>query len=162
MPKPVLSIFGPLEIDREEALFNTEGLPRPTQQKCYSIEALTQNTPNTWDGRITLVVDFINLNYAQELDVHGLASQVCLSPSRLAHLFKLTTGCSLMKYLKGVRLRQAKILLEQNKLSVKCVMASVNISDISHFVRDFRRAYGVTPKDTKLALRTSQNRSRNG
>jgi hypothetical protein len=39
-------------------------------------------------------------------------------------------------------LRKAKELLETTFLSVKEVIAAVGISDLSHFVRDYKERYG--------------------
>ena len=42
-------------------------------------------------------------------------------------------------------MEQARELLETSYLSVKEVMARVGVADESHFVRDFKKAYGRTP-----------------
>jgi AraC-like DNA-binding protein len=42
-------------------------------------------------------------------------------------------------------MRKAKKLLEFTFLNVKEVMNRVGAYDASHFVRDFKRTYGVTP-----------------
>jgi transcriptional regulator GlxA family with amidase domain len=49
------------------------------------------------------------------------------------------------QYLKSVRVSQAKELLETTLLSVKEIRAQLGISDESHFVRDFKKAYGLAP-----------------
>ncbi len=74
-----------------------------------------------------------------------LAAMVNLSPSRLHQLFKEETGMPPARYLRRLRLRRAKELLETTGLSVKQVMAGVGLSDESHFVRDFKKSCGVTP-----------------
>lgn len=74
-----------------------------------------------------------------------LAAAVNLSPSRLHQLFKEETGLPPARYLRQLRMRRAKELLETTNLSVKQVMAGVGVSDESHFVRDFRKSCGLTP-----------------
>jgi len=74
-----------------------------------------------------------------------LAEQVNLSPSRLHQLFKEETGVPPARYLRQLRLRCARELLETTHLSVKQVMAAVGVADASHFVRDFKRSCGLTP-----------------
>ena len=74
-----------------------------------------------------------------------LAALVNLSPSRLHQLFKEETGVPPARYLRQLRMRRAKELLETTHLSVKQVMAGVGLTDESHFVRDFKKTCGLTP-----------------
>jgi AraC family transcriptional regulator of arabinose operon len=74
-----------------------------------------------------------------------MAQSVNLSPSRLCHLFKAETGVAPVHYLKALRMQAAKKYLETSFLSVKIILFSVGFSDESHFVRDFKRAYGLPP-----------------
>lgn len=74
-----------------------------------------------------------------------LAAGVNLSPSRLHQLFKEETGLPPARYLRRLRMRRAKELLETTHLSVKQVMAGVGVTDESHFVRDFKKCCGLTP-----------------
>jgi AraC-like DNA-binding protein len=73
------------------------------------------------------------------------AGLVNLSPSRLHQLFKEETGLPPARYLRQLRMRRAKELLETTHLSVKQVMAGVGLTDESHFVRDFKKSCGLTP-----------------
>ena len=97
------------------------------------------------DQRISKVVELMRDNLRQELSLEALAQAVNLSPSRLHNVFKSETGMSPARYLKTLRLEQAKELLEESFLSVKEIRVRVGIGDESHFVRDFRRAYGLSP-----------------
>ena len=76
-----------------------------------------------------------------------------LSPSRLRHMFKAETGMTPTQFLKSLRIRKAKSLLETTRLSVKEVMASVGVSDPSNFTRDFKRAHGLTPTHARNSHR---------
>ena len=44
-----------------------------------------------------------------------------------------------------LRLERAKHLLDTSFLSVKEITHSVGLNDESHFVRDFKKAYGASP-----------------
>jgi AraC family transcriptional regulator of arabinose operon len=97
------------------------------------------------DQRITKVVELMRDNLCHGLSLEALAQAVNLSPSRLHNVFKSETGMSPARYLKTLRLEQAKELLEESFLSVKEIRVRAGIGDESHFVRDFRKAYGLTP-----------------
>lgn len=88
---------------------------------------------------------FIEGNFKQMLSVADLAKYVNLSPWHLLHIFKAETGVSPLQYLKAVRMTQAQRLLETTFLSVKQIMIQVGVRDESHFVRDFKAMYGLSP-----------------
>ena len=98
------------------------------------------------DYRIIEVIEFIESNLQNELELSDIAELVGLSPSRVRHIFTAAVGLSPMRYMRLRRLQKAKVLLEETLLSVKEIMVKVGLNDASHFVRDFRNEYGLTPK----------------
>ena len=105
------------------------------------------------DHRVQLTVALMQVDLRREQSLDELARRVNLSRSRLQHLFKAETGISPAQYLRGLRLNRARELLETSQLSIKQVMASVGISDKSHFVREFKKVHGLTPKEWRAAHR---------
>lgn len=97
------------------------------------------------DRRIEKVIVYMREEYHRELSLSALARHVNLSLWRLSHLFKIETGSSPVHYLKDIRMRQAKYLLEASFLSVKEITGRIGLKDESHFVRDFKRTYGLSP-----------------
>jgi transcriptional regulator GlxA family with amidase domain len=97
------------------------------------------------DPRITWIVDYMHRELSRALSVRELAALVNLSPSRLRALFIIQTGVAPLRFLQRLRLRRARLLVEQTFLSVKEVMALVGYNDPSHFARDFRRQHGAAP-----------------
>lgn len=109
------------------------------------------------DQRVQRVNLLIQNNLHRNLSLGNLASSVNLSPWRLGHLFKEDMGTSPAQYLKLLRMQEAKRLLETTPLSVKEVMARVGIRDKSHFERDFKKAFGLTPAQYKVENSIEQN-----
>ncbi|HET6936676.1 MAG TPA: AraC family transcriptional regulator [Candidatus Angelobacter sp.] len=103
------------------------------------------------DPRITFATRFLINNFASRDVLLKVALRLNLSSSRFRHLFKREMSVSPARYLKEVRLQQAKYLLETSALSVKEVMAAVGMSDFSHFVRDFKEMYGLSPLNLRRA-----------
>jgi transcriptional regulator GlxA family with amidase domain len=97
------------------------------------------------DPRIQRVRGLINRNLHQKLLLRELARSTALSVSRLCHLFKSQTGAAPARYLRSLRMEKARELLENSSLSVKEVAAAVGRDSVSHFVQDFKKAYGATP-----------------
>ena len=79
-----------------------------------------------------------------------MAQIVNLSPSRLRYLFKKETGVAPAHYLRTFRLEQAKELLETTFLSVKEIIRSIGVNDQSHFIREFKKSYGLTPAQYRM------------
>jgi AraC family transcriptional regulator of arabinose operon len=98
------------------------------------------------DPRIEWAVAEIGRRMGDGVTIADLARAVNLSQSRFAHLFREHMGTSALHYLRQRRLERARLLLESTFLSVKEVMAAVGCNDPSHFSRDFRRAYGASPR----------------
>ena len=97
------------------------------------------------DHRVKKVIALMKEYLHRGWPASKLARFVNVSPSRLHQLFKDETGLPPAKYQHLLRMEQAKELLETSYLSVKEVMAQVGVTDESHFVRDFKKSYGVTP-----------------
>ena len=58
-------------------------------------------------------------------------------------------------------MQAAKELLETTFLSVKEIVALAGFNDESHFVRNFKKLYGVTPSEHRGLIRKSSNQRRN-
>jgi AraC family transcriptional regulator of arabinose operon len=105
------------------------------------------------DRRVQIIIGFMTANLQQEVRPVKLSRLVNLSPSRLQHLFKAETGVSLTQHLKSLRLERARELLETTFLSVKQIMTTAGLKNKSHFVKDFKKAYGMTPTQYRREIR---------
>lgn len=103
------------------------------------------------DQRVQSVIIFIKDNLHQDLSLENLALFINLSRWRLSHLFKEDMSVSLAQYVKSLRLQEARQLLQSSSLSVKEVMTRVGLRDRSHFERDFKKVFGLTPAQYKAA-----------
>jgi AraC family transcriptional regulator of arabinose operon len=101
------------------------------------------------DPRIAHVIDHMDRTLAEPLDVPALARLAGLSASRFAHLFRAEVGMPPARYLRQLRLRRARVLLEATVLTVREVMRQVGFRDPSHFARDFRRYHGIAPSTVR-------------
>ncbi|WBY02524.1 helix-turn-helix domain-containing protein [Ramlibacter tataouinensis] len=78
-------------------------------------------------------------------DIATLAREFCVSQRTLARRVQRTTGKGPLALLQGVRLRRARTLLEQSRLSVEQVAAAVGYSDATALRRLMRKATGANP-----------------
>ncbi len=92
-----------------------------------------------------------------DLSLTNTAGYVNLSASRLRHLFKAETGMSVVQYVKGLRLKKAKDLIETSALSIKQIMVEVGMKDKSNFSRDFKKTYGLSPAQCRRYSQFEEN-----
>lgn len=104
------------------------------------------------DRRVQIVIAKFHEDIHREVPISDIARLVNLSPSHLHHLFKAETGTSPTRYRKTLRLERARELLATTFLSVKQVMTTAGLKNQSHFVKDFKKAYGVTPSQYRRTL----------
>src|SRR6266516_931885 len=109
------------------------------------------------DPRVEKVVTRMREEFRQDSSLSEMAQVVNLSPSRLRYLFKRETGVAPGHYLRAFRLEQAKELLETTFLSVKEIIRSVGVNDQSHFIRAFKKSYGLTPAQYRMSFATYNN-----
>jgi AraC family transcriptional regulator, arabinose operon regulatory protein len=105
------------------------------------------------DPRIRETLEVIESRLAEPLQIAMLAAAVSLSVSRFTHLFTSCTGVSPLRHLRLRRLERARQLLERTAVSIERVRASVGYTDPSHFSKDFRRHFGVGPREYRRDYR---------
>lgn len=88
---------------------------------------------------------------SRELSPEDRAEHGRLSRRRFSRLFRAETGTTPARFLKSLRMRQAKDLLENSFLATREIIRRVGLSSESHFARDFKRFYGVTPGQLRLS-----------
>ncbi|MET0621631.1 MAG: helix-turn-helix domain-containing protein [Pyrinomonadaceae bacterium] len=97
------------------------------------------------DYRVLQVIDLMTGELQREVSLDELARGVGLSLSRLHCLFRNETGMSPARYRRLLRIEKAKELLETTHLNIKQIRIIVGIDDRSHFEREFKKLYGLTP-----------------
>jgi AraC family transcriptional regulator of arabinose operon len=102
------------------------------------------------DHRVEEAIVLVEANLKGGVRVDWLARQLGISSSHLQHLFKNETGTTLLRYQQGIRIDRACELLERTHLSVKQIVSEVGAGDISHFIRDFSKAQGLSPRRYRL------------
>jgi len=107
------------------------------------------------DHRVRIVTGLIEENLDHPWPAERLADSVRLSPTHLRRLFRQETGVSLSQYGKQLRMTEACRLLQTTLLSVKQIAAKAGAGDVSHFVRNFEKTYGMSPTRYRRHVTTS-------
>ncbi len=95
---------------------------------------------------IHLVQQYITEHYGDDLSLNILAEKVYLSPSYLSEIFIQETGCGINKYIKSLRMENAKDLLNNTNMKIIEICKKVGYHNLSYFVRSFREHFGSSPE----------------
>ncbi|MEW4368378.1 AraC family transcriptional regulator [Paenibacillus kandeliae] len=97
------------------------------------------------DGRIEEVQHYLQRHYTEDIRVEQLAQLVCLSPSRLSHLYKQHTGETIMDTVLRLRLEQAQQLLCSTSRYIGEIAYEVGFNSQTYFTCKFTRHFGISP-----------------
>ena len=94
--------------------------------------------------RIDAVRNLLHTQYAADHNLASLARSVGMSTFHFARIFTELAGMPPHRYLLGVRLEKAAYRLNQGSSVTEACFAS-GFSNLSHFIRSFRRRFGNPP-----------------
>jgi AraC-like DNA-binding protein len=139
--------------------FTAFGMPA-TIAKPFTIDCLLRRLddllrqrgePDLWRGRLNCHVGrglaFLACNYRQAPSLDDISRAVCLSPSRVAHLFRAELGKSPKEYLARLRVEVAKRALLESNEKLDSLAERLGFCDAPHFSRVFYKYVGLWPGD---------------
>ena len=110
-------------------------------------QLVSEGTPNK---EIANVISWLKVNYARSITMTDLASMAHMSESTFRQHFRAVTGISPLKYLKQLRLQEAKSMMLDNDLDASTVAYTVGYNSATQFSREYRRFFGYPPLQDKL------------
>lgn len=112
--------------------------------------------PSASSGRlIRRTKEFLEAELANRLRLHQVGRAVGASPEYLTDLFRRVEGVPLHQYVIQLRLARALVELPHAD-DLSALALDVGFSSHSHFSAAFRRAFGCTPSEFRLATRSHQ------
>ena len=99
------------------------------------------------DGRIFYLKEKLLKNLKYAWNTEEMAEEINLSVPHFLRLFKTETGKSPITFLRNARLKKAEKLLKTSFLQIQEIGFKIGMSTDSHFTRDFKKKYGVTPTE---------------
>ena len=142
----VLSVPESLGIPRTIERFDRRGLSRYPML----IQGLVEGAANglaarlRWPAaspqpgrRIRQAIEEIRGNYRAPLTVRAIADAIHVSPSHLAHRFRLETGMTVKEYVTRVRVEKARRMLLETDAKLESIASAVGFCDAPHLSRIF-------------------------
>ena len=99
------------------------------------------------DRRILRLKAHLYEEHHKPWTIEEMAKIADLSHQHFQKLFKAEVGATPISYLKKVRLKQARVLLETTNLRAKEICYKVGMFDESHFSRDFKEEFHAAPSE---------------
>lgn len=100
------------------------------------------NTPPAWVNRLR---DLLHDQPNESYNLVRLSHELNIHPVHLSRHFKKYFHTNLGEYLRMQRLNQALGLLKEGQQSSTAIAYECGFSDQSHFIRLFKRQFGLTP-----------------
>ncbi len=97
--------------------------------------------------RIAEVIDFMESHGEHDLYIEQLAAMAHMSRRHFLRVFREATGQTPMAYLISLRITRGAELLRQGQLNITETAFRVGFQDSNYFSRQFRRVFGMSPRE---------------
>ncbi|MDR0943276.1 MAG: response regulator [Ruminococcus sp.] len=104
---------------------------------------------DTTQSNIEKIVKYVAANFKNELRLEGLAQLFGYNSAYLGKVFHKYTGETFNNYLDGIRIGEAKRLLESGEFKVYEIAEMVGFSNINYFHNKFKKIVGISPMSYK-------------
>jgi AraC-like DNA-binding protein len=104
------------------------------------------------DRRIARVIEWIRANLARELRLEVAARLVHISPSAFSRYFSREVGKSFTEYINDIRCGETCLLLRATDKPVGLIASECGFETLSHFNRQFRQRFGMSPREFRSRL----------
>lgn len=118
-------------------------------EACHILDDTTsQSNLGKKDRSITnQFFQFVDKEYKENRKVDHYAELIGITPKRLAHVIKKTTGKYPSEWLENYAVLESKKLLRSTDESIQNISYDLNFATPSHFVKFFKARTGMTPKE---------------
>ncbi len=142
--------------DKEELLVRLRNLAAQSKRLKERLSESTNDSEQADDREnkeaafLKELNQIIESNMANELfNTNYLCREIAMSRTQLHRKLKALTDESTANYIRSIRLRKAKSLLEKSDLPIGEIALQVGYKDFSHFSRSFFKEFGIQPSATR-------------
>ena len=114
-------------------------------------ETPQKNNDNQAQTLCYQIMNYIDTHIFALKSLAELCNAFAYNYSYLSTLFKKNTGRTLLDYYQNAKLKKAKSLLKENKLSVGEISEYLSYSSVYAFSKAFKKKYGVCPTGIRNA-----------
>lgn len=122
-----------------------------TDKKLHEGKQLIPNTAKRhW--LIEQTIDYIDQFYNTDLKLTHISSLFFVNPQYLSRLFSMNMGITFVEYIRLIRIREAKKLLEESDMKIIELAAKVGFNNVTYFNLLFKKETGETPVEFRRRL----------
>ena len=99
--------------------------------------------------KIKEILTYMEQHYTEEISIEKIAEICHYSPSHFMKFFKNHMGTSFIKYLNDFRLIKARTRILTTEESILEIAGDCGFNNLSHFNRQYKKKYGITPSMTR-------------
>lgn len=115
--------------------------------RMVSVSSIQSASDKERIDRYKRIVSYVERHFAEKVSLEQLAEEAQCNPQYLCHFFKEIAGVSPIQYLISYRIEQARGMLADTTKTVLEVSFDCGFENVSYFIRQFKRAVGVTPRE---------------
>lgn len=130
----------------EETTFEDLCFITKEAMEAFMLVVYENRTKKQANQHLVSAINFIMQNYAGDVSLENVASQVYVSSYYLSHLFRDEMDMSFSDYVNKVRMEESKRLLKNSSLKIHEIATLVGFKDANYFSKAFKKYYGVSPK----------------
>jgi transcriptional regulator GlxA family with amidase domain len=105
------------------------------------------------DSVVRSCEQWLSERFREHNSVSAVVRQASIPERTLKRRFKSATGQSLIEYVQGLRIEEAKRLLETTQMPVDRISSEVGYAEPAFFRRLFKRLSGVSPGQYRRMFR---------
>ncbi|MCR8846405.1 helix-turn-helix domain-containing protein [Paenibacillus sp. SC116] len=118
-------------------------------------DRVEKNREQKYSRPINACKYYIFTHLYDEIKLADLAEVSAMNPSYLSTLFKKEVGISLSEYILRAKIEEAMSLIDYTQHSLSDIYTLLNFHDQSHFTKTFKKFVGLTPREYKNRVGTS-------
>lgn len=111
------------------------------------IDRMSEGGTESTGNAVEKVARYIDTHLEEEISVRALAGMAYLSADHLTRSFKKQYGKTVSDYILGKRMELARELLRNPDLTITMVAGKIGFSSYSHFTEQFKKIFGMTPRE---------------
>ena len=121
-----------------QEIFENADIPYPEEHKDHSSSS---------QARLQLMMQFIHLNYSQNISLDDIAREAMVSKSTALNLFRKYLHITPVNYLINYRLKQASQLLSKTEKKIHLISSETGFHNVEYFCKIFKKRYNFTPTE---------------
>ncbi|MCY1074556.1 AraC family transcriptional regulator [Archangium lansingense] len=147
----IVQLVAELEAELREAQWGVEHAAHAwfillVTELVRELQEHTPLAPPMIGGLVHDALAFIEAHCLQPLSLQDVAAAVGCTPSHLANVIRKETGLTVGDWLREHRMAEARRRLLDTEASIERIASQVGYTDVTHFIRTFRRVHGMTPR----------------